>query len=126
LGERSIADRRIAVWADEIRRSARFRTLYPNNNLWHFVDIPVSADQLDPQRDCRNNDCVSARIGLFQKVLADRTVEREKRREALMFLVHFVGDLHQPLHCAERNGDRGGNLLKVTYLEDDDEGLNLH
>jgi len=47
------------------------------------------------------------------------------RAEALRFLAHFVADLHQPLHCTERNGDKGGNLVKVTFLSEP-EVTNLH
>jgi hypothetical protein len=49
------------------------------------------------------------------KVLADKTQPREKRQEALKFVVHFVGDLHQPLHAVDRNGDKGGNTRLVSY-----------
>jgi hypothetical protein len=39
-----------------------------------------------------------------------------QRAQALKFVTHFVGDLHQLLHCAERSGDRGGNEVQVTFL----------
>jgi hypothetical protein len=51
------------------------------------------------------------------KVLVDKTQPRDKRVEALKFVIHFVGDLHQPLHCADRNGDRGGNTRLVFFLD---------
>jgi hypothetical protein len=50
-------------------------------------------------------------------VLADKTQPREKRVEALEFVIHFIGDLHQPLHCADRNGDKGGNGRLVFFLD---------
>jgi hypothetical protein len=49
---------------------------------------------------------------MFQRVLADRTVSREKRIEALKFLIHFVGDIHQPLHAIGEA--RGGNDIHVV------------
>lgn len=47
------------------------------------------------------------------------------RRDALKFLVHFVGDLHQPLHCADRDGDKGGNARLVMY-PGQKRAVNLH
>ena len=50
----------------------------------------------------------------------------QDRREALFFIAHFVGDIHQPLHCAERNKDKGGNLVKVNLAADTRRASNLH
>lgn len=55
-------------------------------------------------------------ISHFESVLADKTRPKEERREALLFLVHLIGDLHQPLHCVDRNGDKGGNGRLVFFL----------
>lgn|SRR5262249_45408216 len=126
IGDRSIADDRIANWADLIRGSAAYREKYPKNSQWHFVDIPFDATSFDPDRDCKNGNCVIDRIESFLKVIKDDNATGDTRKEALFFVVHFMGDLHQPLHCAERNGDRGGNLLQVTYRGDSDPHLNLH
>jgi hypothetical protein len=126
IGDRSIADDRIANWADLIRGSATYRKKYPNNSSWHFVDIPFDAAGFDPERDCKDGNCVVSRIGSFLSVLKDENATADDRKEALFFVVHFVGDIHQPLHCAQRNGDRGGNLLKVTYRGESDAHLNLH
>lgn len=80
---------------------------------WHFVDIPLSASSFDPARDCARSDCVIERIDEFRKILADPKEKPLRRQEALLYLIHFVGDLHQPLHC---EGDaRGGNDVKVTF-----------
>jgi len=57
--------------------------------------------------------------------LADKSASKEDRAEALKFVVHFVGDLHQPLHCAERNKDKGGNGRLVFFL-DRKKAVNLH
>jgi hypothetical protein len=57
---------------------------------------------------------VIAKIEDFQKVLKDPATAPVARREALMFLVHFVGDMHQPLHCSDNN-DQGGNKVVVTF-----------
>jgi hypothetical protein len=96
----------IAPWADEARRQR------PATAPWHYINIPISRPRLDMARDCPKGDCVLAKIEDFRKALRDPGLNPAERREALMFLVHFVGDMHQPLHCSD-NGDRGGNDVPV-------------
>jgi len=126
LGDRSIVDMRLASWADEIRRSAHYRRTYPHNERWHFVDIPFAAHSFDPDRDCWHHNCIVHQLPRFTRILADKDSDPEKRKEALLFVLHLVGDLHQPLHCAERNGDHGGTLLTVEYPRHTDDELSLH
>src|SRR5206468_7150652 len=83
------------------------------------------ADAFDRQRDGRGGDNVIDQINHFAKVLADRSAPKDDRAEALRFLVHFVGDVHQPLHCAERNADKGGNGRLVFFL-DRKKAVSLH
>ena len=97
-----------AVWADQIRNDR------PQSKPWHFVDIPNNAPGYDPARDCKNQNCAIARIDLFAKQVADPKLSKVKRAEALKFVIHFVGDIHQPLHGAEDDNDQGGNLVFVT------------
>ena len=126
LGERPMSDSRIAGWADYIKHSAEYKRKYPKNDLWHFVDIPLEREY-DPARDCKHDNCILARLSEFSRIAGDRRLSHEERKEALMFVIHFVGDLHQPLHCAERHGDRGGNLVHVSWLnEHDHHKLSLH
>jgi hypothetical protein len=115
----------VATWADVIRDSR------PETKRWHYVDIPLREGSYDPARDCRRTpfgDCIiqalnesravlgdPARLERLLLTLADERATRQARAEALKFLVHFVGDLHQPLHCAD-NDDGGGNRLKVTFF----------
>lgn len=109
-GEVSLAS--IAAWADDVVLSR------PNTLNWHFVNIPFAANEYDPQRDCSpgpKGDCVINAIQRASATLQDATRPKPERREALMFLVHFVGDVHQPLHCADRN-DAGGSQLLVTFF----------
>lgn len=107
----NISDAEVASWADEVRRERR------ETSGWHYVNIPHDAEGFDRGRDGRDGDNVIDAIERQAKVLADRTQPREKRVEALKFVVHFVGDLHQPLHCADRNGDKGGNGQLVFFLD---------
>jgi len=105
-----------ASWADDVRRQ-RSETA-----PWHYIDIPIDKPHLDMARDCPKNDCILVKIADFRKALADPATPTAARREALMFLVHFVGDMHQPLHCADKR-DRGGNDVKVLFFE---KPSNLH
>jgi hypothetical protein len=100
----------VASWADEVRRS-RSETA-----PWHYVDIPIDQPHLDMARDCPKNDCVVAKIADLRKTLLNPATPAGEQREALMFLVHFIGDMHQPLHCAD-NQDRGGNGVRVVFHE---------
>lgn len=93
-------------WADEIRDRRR------ETSSWHYVDIPLMAGGYDPRRDCPDGDCVVAQIENNLRILANRRLGNNARREALRFLIHFAADVHQPLH-AEDNDDRGGNQVRV-------------
>ena len=115
LHGQSIAD--IASWADEYRNEA------PATAGWHFVDIPGSATGFDRDRDCPVSardpktpwrDCVTDRILYFEGRLGDASLGLKERAIALKFLVHLIGDIHQPFHAM---GDaRGGNDIRLTFL----------
>lgn len=107
----NISDAEIASWADQIKRERR------DTAPLHYVNIPADSSGFDADRDGNNGANLIDAIGRFEAVLKDRTQPKESRAEALKFLVHLVGDLHQPLHCAERDGDKGGNLCRVYFLE---------
>jgi hypothetical protein len=116
-GEVSLAS--IASWADQVT------LLRPHTINWHFVNIPYDATSYVAARDCKDTpkgDCVVNAIQRARATLADRSAPRQKKTEALMFLVHLVGDVHQPLHCADRD-DAGGNKLAVTFF---DTRMSLH
>jgi hypothetical protein len=116
----------VSTWADDVRRER------PATSRWHYVDIPYDATSYDPARDCQatdHGDCVIAEIARAEQVLGDTSQSKADRAEALKFLVHFVGDMHQPLHCIERkdpatgNGDAGGNAVHVAFFG---QPANLH
>src|SRR5262249_48901498 len=101
-----------AFWADEIRDRR------PETARWHYVDIPLAAHDYQPARDCQRTprgDCIIAALERERAVLADHGATDQRRSEALRFVVHLIGDLHQPLHCAD-DGDHGGNAVDVTFL----------
>jgi hypothetical protein len=99
----------VASWPDEIRRSR------PESGPWHYVDIPLNASHLDLSRDCAKEGCVVVKIAELRRLIHDPATPPDQRREALMFLIHFIGDMHQPLHC-EDNNDRGGNSVQVQFF----------
>src|SRR5580692_10642005 len=110
----SMAD--LSTWADEIKFHRH------ETSPWHYVDIEIDSTGYDPARDCPTGDCVVAQIERDERIVGDRSLAMPVRAEALKFLIHFVGDLHQPLHCAD-NHDRGGNEVKVILGR---RSTNLH
>jgi hypothetical protein len=104
----------VSTWADEIRPQ------HPEMRPWHFVDIPIHPADGEPKgyvaaRDCPNDDCVVAKIEQFVRVMADQQAPERERFEALKYVIHFVADVHQPLH-ASNNNDRGGNDVAITFM----------
>lgn len=109
-----------STWADEIRDDPNWQPPLKNPSPWHFISIDDHETLETTARD-PNGDVLEA-IERFSAVLRDAKATRPARQEALRFLVHFVGDVHQPLHVGRR-ADRGGNLVKVTLFG---EETNLH
>ncbi len=108
-----------ATWADKFRQKHR------ETASWHFTDIEITDPDLNEACNGRQplptgtlasngpaKDCVVDKIEQFAVELADPKTDAEEKLVALKFLLHFVGDLHQPLHSADNN-DRGGNSVKV-------------
>ena len=109
----------IASWADDLAQRR------PDTVNWHFVNIPYAATDYDPGRDCKptpKGDCVINAIARSRAMLENRSAPKQQRAEALMLLIHFVGDVHQPLHAIDRN-DEGGNKVAVTFF---DAPMSLH
>lgn len=98
----------IASWADEIRPAL------PQADGWHYVNIPSGARGYDPSRDCPREDCVVAKIVFFSRILGDSHFPPAARLMALEFLVHLVGDIHQPFHALA--DARGGNDIPVEFF----------
>jgi hypothetical protein len=108
----------VANWADLVRSERDF------TYNWHFVDIPKNAAGFSEDRDCflptnshagaatDHHNCVVDRITLFKQILADTTNAPQDREEALKFIVHFVGDVHQPFHAV--GDEAGGNGVHIT------------
>jgi nuclease S1 len=99
----------VASWADDAREER------PETSNWHFVDIPLSAGKYDPAKVCKKSergDCAVAEIERLKNDL--RCASGEQKVEALKFAVHFIGDVHQPLHTVDELS--GGNGVKVDIF----------
>jgi hypothetical protein len=86
---------------------------------------PIDAPAYDANRDGKRGANVIHQILHFEHILADKSATTNDRPKAMKFVVHLVGDIHQPLHCAERDGDKGGNSRLVFFL-DQQKATNLH
>jgi len=100
-----------STWADRIKRKKRYDWAKP----LHYVNLPRDAVSYDKQRDCPEGDCVIAAIHRYKAVLLSSRTSLDQKREALRFLTHFIGDIHQPLHAAFKD-DRGGNGVEVNWF----------
>ncbi|HEY5038821.1 MAG TPA: S1/P1 nuclease, partial [bacterium] len=115
----------VSTWADSIVQTRK------ETAPWHYIDLNVRQDQneFDEPDFCSHHDCVVDQIGLDLEVLTQPFASRREKQVALEFLVHFVGDLHQPLHCAD-DKDRGGNEKWFRFYPRGESGrfvwMNLH
>lgn len=119
LDGQTLAD--VASWADT------FTTEQVQTSFWHYLNIPPEAAGYDRDRDCprqpgvaagsrsdRWRDCVVDRIEYWEERLANPKLDRADRATALKYVVHFIGDLHQPFHAL--GVGRGGNDVHVRVF----------
>jgi hypothetical protein len=97
-----------STWADDVRPERK-------NGPWHYIDIPRGAEHgpIDPY--CGAEGCVTKAISEQLAILKDKNADAAKRADALRYVIHFVGDMHQPLHTTT-NADEGGNCVPVKYM----------
>ncbi|PTT92483.1 endonuclease, partial [Pelomonas sp. HMWF004] len=93
----------ISTWADEVRSR--------ETAAWHYVNPPEGSCSYEPARDCPGGDCVVEAINAQAAILKSKAPDAV-RLSALKWVVHLVGDVHQPLHAGFK-GDKGGNLYQV-------------
>lgn len=99
-----------STWADD-ERSVR-----PDTAAWHFIDIPLTARQPDLAQYCPPSaGCLTSALAAELAILKNPRASAPDRADALRFVIHLVGDIHQPLHAATNN-DRGGNCVPVAFF----------
>jgi len=112
----------IANWADEVKSKPAYKWSAP----LHFINTPDWLCQYERSRDCILNGvpnfCVDGAIQNYTKRVVSSNLPFDQQQEALKFLVHFVGDIHQPLHVAFTT-DKGGNTITGTF---EGASTNLH
>jgi hypothetical protein len=97
-----------ATWADDVRN-------VQHTGAWHFLDIPRGARRDQAGAACpKQAGCVTTAIAAQIRILQSHA-PNVQRAAALRYVIHLVGDLHQPLHCTT-NDDRGGNCVPVQYF----------
>ena len=112
----------IASWPDQIQNDPAQADLWQRTRGLHYINFHDADCEYVPPRDCRDGQCIVPALAHYVSVLGDRTQGDSARREALKFVVHFVGDIHQPLHAGYRD-DKGGNTYQVQFAG---RGSNLH
>ena len=95
----------------------------PGSDKWHYDNPPICGNRSYADY-CPDGNCASSKMPYFFNILADTGATTEARAQAAMFLVHMVGDIHQPLHSSD-DMDAGGNL-KNTMPPGADMPHNLH
>eukprot|EP00301_Raphidiophrys_heterophryoidea_P016326 c25889_g1_i1.p1 GENE.c25889_g1_i1~~c25889_g1_i1.p1 ORF type:complete len:329 (-),score=77.09 c25889_g1_i1:207-1118(-) len=106
----------IASWADEVKQQSAYFWSAP----LHYINTPDWECGFNHVRDCGDNVCVSGAVSNYTQRLI--TQSGDQQAEALKFLVHFCGDIHQPLHVGFTS-DEGGNTIQITY---NSKHMNLH
>ncbi|KAJ2974280.1 hypothetical protein NUW58_g8707 [Xylaria curta] len=110
----------VATWADSIRYTKWGR--FSKN--FHFIDAkddPPSYCGVDFKRDCKADGCIVSSLQNYTSQLLDSTLWPWRRNQAAKFVIHFVGDIHQPLHV--ENVAQGGNGIHVNW---EGHEFNLH
>lgn len=105
----------VAMWADDMRNADPER--FKATSKWHYINAQGGGCGFDVARDCPDGNCVVVQIERQLAILRDRTQPIAARRDALKFVVHLVGDAHQPMHAGNRT-DAGGNGFQISLRTD--------
>jgi hypothetical protein len=111
-----------AMAAASIRPDSEFREEDRSTASWHYIDLCLQDSEQDVSARCPHGNCITAKIDEYARRLRDGNYDKWGAAGDLAFLIHFIGDLHQPLHTTT-NADRGGTCqeVNVTPVEE-----NLH
>jgi hypothetical protein len=118
LGNETLAE--ASTWPDEVRSQPEYKHTGP----WHYINLPIGLSEPDFEKTVKGMTQENVYSALLQQeqVLGSTASSKEQKIEALKFIVHFIGDLHQPMHVS-REEDKGGNTIQVNYSG---IGTNLH
>ena len=118
LGNETLAE--ASTWADEVRNQPDYKHTGP----WHYINLPLGLTEPAFEQAVKGMTQENVYSALLQQeqVLGSTSSSKEQKIEALKFIVHFIGDLHQPMHVS-REEDKGGNTIQVNYAG---VGTNLH
>ena len=100
----------VSAWADDVKHTPEYAWSYD----LHFINTPDWACDFSPSRDCANDICVYAAVKNYTTRVANKELSSDQVTIAMKFLIHFVGDIHQPLHCGFAS-DKGGNSYHGTF-----------
>jgi hypothetical protein len=118
IGDTTLAG--ISTWPDEVRSQPAYRNTAP----WHYINLPLGLSFADFETKVKSmtQENVYSALQQQEQILGSAASTRGQKAEALKFIVHFIGDLHQPMHVS-REEDKGGNTIQLNY---DGNGTNLH
>ncbi|EOR96253.1 endonuclease [Arcticibacter svalbardensis MN12-7] len=118
LGDENMTE--VAPWADQLRND----TDYKNTAAWHYLNVPLglSYEQFSKTVKEQGANNIYGALIKFEAELTSNTSTPEQKTDALKFIIHFVGDMHQPMHIS-RSEDKGGNSIQLQF---DGKGTNLH
>lgn len=106
-----------ANWSDFIKSDKT--GIWDHTHIWHFVNSPsgLSKDEFVSHIKNIAQDNVYSEIPKLEKIIQDKVSSHEQKRVALLFLIHLVGDAHQPMHVSNAE-DMGGNKISVLWFND--------
>ena len=110
-GAKNFAD--LCTWPDQIRKKSEFK----HTKTWHYINVSRKAERVSAS-DCGRQGCVTEALRQQWQLLK----QQPQNWQALAFVGHFIGDVHQPMHVSYSD-DRGGNRLRLQF---DGERTNLH
>jgi hypothetical protein len=100
----------LSLWPDRVR----YLPAWEQSKYWHYISIDDHEPFAGLQRHS-DGDVLSA-LEYFYADLQNSQLAKKQQIEALAFFIHFVADIHQPLHVGRRD-DRGGNKIEINWLK---------
>lgn len=118
LGNESIQD--VSTWADEARNQPEYKT----TGNWHFINLPLGLSKSEFKDSVKNLKAENLYQAYHTMIaeINDPNLSKAKKTVALKFIIHLIGDAHQPMHIS-RAEDKGGNTIQVQFMG---KGTNLH